>query len=128
MNKKGLIMDNIPNALTILRIVMTFIVMYMIFTGVDLRIVIVVFAFAALTDFLDGKLARKFKWESEFGRRADMIADRFLWIGTAMAFVITYGLFNNLNYIIGISCTCVNLQCIVNCIALRTQLIGGERL
>lgn len=92
MDKKGLIAEQIPNLLTISRIFLTFIVMYLIVTKSDIRIAISVFAVAALTDWLDGQLARRFNWTSEFGRQADMIADRFLWIGTALAFLISFGL------------------------------------
>lgn len=92
MNKRGLILDQIPNALSIARIILTFVVMYLIFVGADIRVVITVFAVAALTDWFDGRFARWFKWESEFGRKVDMIADRFLWVGTALAFVISLGI------------------------------------
>lgn len=74
----------------------------MIFVRTNIISVVIVFSFAALTDWLDGQLARKFKWESEFGRKADMIADRFLWTGTALAFVISFGLKGSLNWVHGI--------------------------
>lgn len=64
----------------------------MIFTNFKISTIIVVFVVAALTDWFDGQLARKFKWVSEFGRKADMIADRFLWMGTATAFVVVFGI------------------------------------
>lgn len=102
MNKRGLVFDQIPNALSVSRIILTFVVMYMIFAGIDLRIIITVFAIAALTDWFDGRVARWFKWESEFGRKVDMIADRFLWIGTALAFVIVLGIENLLGGVQGV--------------------------
>ena len=101
MNKRGLILDNIPNLLTVSRIILTFVVMYLIFAGNDIRLIIVIFAIAALTDFFDGRLARRFKWVSEFGRKADMIADRFLWVGTALAFLISAGLNDQLHWYLG---------------------------
>lgn len=88
--KKSVWMSSIPNMLTISRIILTFVVIYLIFTEARLVNIVVVFAIAALTDWFDGQLARKFKWESEFGRKADMIADRFLWVGTALAFIVAY--------------------------------------
>ena len=94
--------ENIPNFLTISRFVITFIVIYLITNGYDVFVIVGVFIIGALTDLFDGQLARKFKWESEFGRRADMVADRFLWIGTAIAFIFSYGLFGFLEGIIGI--------------------------
>lgn len=94
---RSVILSNIPNFLTISRIVLTFVVMYAIFDNYSIISIVVLFGIAASTDFFDGRLARKFKWESEFGRRADMIADRFLWMGTALAFVITFGRSGMLN-------------------------------
>ena len=84
--------SNIPNLLSVSRIILAFVVIYLIFTRASLVITVIIFCIAAFTDFLDGQLARRFRWESEFGRKADMIADRFLWAGTALAFIISYGM------------------------------------
>lgn len=97
-----LFLSNIPNFLTVSRIIITFIVAYLIFTRAKLSTVIIVFAIGALTDFFDGQLARRFNWTSEFGRRADMIADRFLWGGTVLAFIITYGMLRLLDWTDGV--------------------------
>jgi len=97
-----LTLGNIPNFLTISRFVITFIVMYMIVTNVNLFLIIAVFILGALTDYFDGHLARKYKWESEFGRQADMIADRFLWVGTAFAFIFAFGINGELDNLIGL--------------------------
>jgi len=82
---------NIPNALTVLRIILAAVVVYMIFTGEKIIFVVAIFAIAALTDLFDGRLARRWKQTTELGRKMDMIADRFLWSGTAIAFVIYSG-------------------------------------
>ncbi len=103
MKKKiDLFAENIPNMLSISRIILTFVVIYLIFTKANIIYTIIIFSIAALTDFLDGQLARRFKWVSEFGRKADMIADRFLWIGTALAFVIAFGLEGSLRWYDGV--------------------------
>lgn len=99
---KSIFLSNIPNVLTISRIVLTFVVMYMIFNDSNIIAIVVVFSVAALTDWFDGRLARRYNWVSEFGRKGDMIADRFLWIGTALAFVITLGIEDQLNWIHGV--------------------------
>jgi phosphatidylglycerophosphate synthase len=62
------------------------------FTRAPINLIVFIFAIAAITDFIDGKLARKYHWESEFGRRADIIADRFLWVGTGLATIISFGM------------------------------------
>ena len=100
--KQNIIMQNIPNFLSISRIILAFIVIYLIFTNASLITIVVIFVIAALTDFFDGKLARFYKWESEFGRKTDIIADRFLWVGTALAFLIAFGLEGNLDWFDGI--------------------------
>ncbi|MEK6850019.1 MAG: CDP-alcohol phosphatidyltransferase family protein [Nanoarchaeota archaeon] len=92
------IFRHVPNILTISRIILTFIVIYFIFTRKYIVTTIIIFTIAALTDFLDGQLARRFKWQSEFGRQADIIADRFLWIGTAIAFFAAYSIFGQLDW------------------------------
>ena len=94
--------ENIPNFLTISRFIITFVVMYMLITGENIFVVILIFVIGALTDYFDGMLARKYHWESEFGRMADMVADRFLWVGTALAFMFGYGVFGLLGGIIGL--------------------------
>lgn len=101
-NPIQIFLSNIPNMLSVARIILTFVVMYMIFTEAPMISVIIVFAVAALTDFLDGRLARRFKWTSEFGRKTDMIADRFLWIGTALAFIINFGIRRELSAVDGV--------------------------
>ncbi len=93
---------NIPNFLSISRIILAFVVIYLIFVQASVVKIVSVFAIAALTDFFDGRLARRFKWQSEFGRKADMIADRFLWVGTALAFIIDFGIRGYLNWTPGI--------------------------
>jgi CDP-diacylglycerol--glycerol-3-phosphate 3-phosphatidyltransferase len=93
-----MVLQNIPNFLTISRLILTFVLIHMIFVGRDIILIMIVFVVAALTDFFDGQLARRFNWTSEFGRKADMIADRFLWVGTALAFFISFSVKGILNW------------------------------
>jgi len=89
--KKRNLLQNIPNILTILRFVLTLVIVLIIVTGSSLVLAVVLFAVAAFTDYLDGKISRKYHLETEFGRKADIIADRFLWGATALAFLVYYG-------------------------------------
>lgn len=70
----------IPNALTILRIVLTPIIMI---CGIikQIKIVIILTIIAALSDFLDGRLARKWKVTSLTGAKMDAVADKLFAIG-----------------------------------------------
>ena len=67
---------NVPNTLTILRILFAFIAIYMLFSGFSRIYVAIVFGIAAITDFFDGYLARKLKQTTSIGARLDQIVDR----------------------------------------------------
>lgn len=70
----------IPCILTTLRIVLTPIIMICgIFKHIN--IVIILTIIAAITDFLDGRLARKWNVTSLFGAKLDAVADKLFAIG-----------------------------------------------
>ena len=70
----------IPNVLTTLRLlaVPVFAALMISADGGTSPAAAVVFAFAAVTDFLDGELSRRFHAHSRYGRVLDPIADRLL--------------------------------------------------
>ncbi|HXV35016.1 MAG TPA: CDP-alcohol phosphatidyltransferase family protein [Gaiellaceae bacterium] len=70
----------LPNALTILRLVAipVFVVLMLRTDGEGSYGLAALFAAAALTDQVDGYLARRWHVESEFGRVADPLADRLM--------------------------------------------------
>lgn len=102
VSNRSSVLQNIPNFLSISRIIFTFVIVYLIFTNASLIFIVSVFVIAALTDFFDGQLARRFGWVSEFGRKADVIADRFLWVGTVLAFIAVFGIEGELNWMYGL--------------------------
>lgn len=72
---------NLPNKLTILRVIMVPLVMafYMIEAIPYGKIIaLVLFVVAAVTDFLDGYIARKYNLVTDFGKFLDPIADKLL--------------------------------------------------
>src|ERR1700743_2087702 len=73
-------MYSLPNALTILRILLVpvFAVAFVMPGDVARVVAILVFALAAISDWLDGFAARKLKAGSDFGRMLDPIADKVL--------------------------------------------------
>ena len=75
---------NLPNQLTVLRLVLSaafFVLLSVTVARWALGVGIVLFVVAALTDALDGYLARKWKVESTFGRIVDPFADKVLVLG-----------------------------------------------
>ena len=73
---------NIPNRLTMLRVflvpVFVFLLLKPIFGGVNKWVVLTIFCIACLTDFLDGKIARKYNLITDFGKFMDPLADKLL--------------------------------------------------
>jgi len=82
---------NIPNTLTFSRIIITFLTIFLIFGGYSIVYIVTAFVIGMITDCLDGQIARRFKMTTEFGRQFDMIADRVLMIGVALAAIIKLG-------------------------------------
>jgi len=81
---------NIANKLTISRIVLTFVFMFFLLFGHGLWakiISLVIFIFAAISDFLDGLIAHRRNMVTDFGRLMDPIADKILVLAAFAAFV-----------------------------------------
>lgn len=80
---------NLPNKLTISRIVLTFAFLVFLFVnGVIFKILaLVTFLLASATDALDGFLAKKMNEITDFGKFMDPIADKILVLSSFIAFV-----------------------------------------
>lgn len=83
---------NIANALTVLRLILVpvFVWVYWVDTPGRAWAAWGIFALAALTDKLDGHLARTRGLITDFGKLADSIADKFL-IGAALIMLSIHG-------------------------------------
>jgi CDP-diacylglycerol--glycerol-3-phosphate 3-phosphatidyltransferase len=75
---------NLPNALTVGRIAATPLIAALPFANSwALRLfAFALFTAAAITDYIDGRLARSRKQETDFGRMLDPLADKLLLFGT----------------------------------------------
>jgi Phosphatidylglycerophosphate synthase len=75
---------NLPNALTVGRIAVTPLIAALPFADSwKLRLVaFILFALAAITDYIDGHLARSRQQETDLGRLLDPAADKLLLVGT----------------------------------------------
>lgn len=80
---------NLPNVLTIFRIILTVLFIYLFYQdGLGSRLLaLIVFAFASLTDYFDGYLARKYNLITPFGKLMDPIADKFLILSAFFIFM-----------------------------------------
>lgn len=67
----------VPNLITISRILSAFLFVLVFLRG-EFAWALVIFSVAAISDFFDGYLARKFKITSEFGAMLDPVADKVL--------------------------------------------------
>lgn len=88
----------LPNALTILRIVLVpvFVVAFVMPGEAARMIAFAVFALAGISDWLDGFAARKLKAGSDFGRMLDPIADKVL-VAVALMMLVAEGTFRRVN-------------------------------
>lgn len=83
---------NAANLLTFSRIAIGFLTVYFVFADFHITYIIVAFIIGMLTDYFDGKIARRFNIETEFGRKFDMAADRFLMVPVVLAIVIKFSI------------------------------------
>lgn len=77
---------NIANKLTLLRIVMIPFFIFLLLEGFSFW-AFVIFSLAALTDFFDGYLARKYNLITNFGKFMDPLADKLLVTSALICFV-----------------------------------------
>lgn len=80
----------LPNQLTVLRIILTPVFFVLFISDIPLlkQISLIVFIIAALTDWYDGWLARKFNYITSWGKFWDPLADKILTSAAFFAFVL----------------------------------------
>src|ERR1035437_885331 len=79
---------NLPNKLTISRFILTIVFLVVMFSQVKYHqtIALVLFIAAALSDFLDGEIARRRKLITNFGILMDPLADKIMVCSAFLAF------------------------------------------
>ncbi len=80
---------NLPNKLTVTRIILMpfFAAALLIPFPLHNLIALIIFAAASITDLLDGKIARKNNLVTDFGKFADPLADKILVLAAMLCFV-----------------------------------------
>ena len=104
---------NLPNKLTVIRILLIPVFLFFgLFTmpgaygeTVSRILAALIFAAAAITDFADGKIARKYGLITDFGKFLDPLADKFLVFSAILVFISSpmYYLQESLHYALVIS-------------------------
>ena len=80
---------NTPNKLTVARVIITPLFLLTFLSSIPHRFIIsaVIFSVAAITDAIDGKLARKHNQITTFGKFLDPVADKMLTTAALLAFI-----------------------------------------
>ena len=86
---------NLPNKLTMLRLCLVPVIMVLLLLPNSLvpwevayGVGVVIFAITALTDMLDGKIARKYNLITNFGKFMDPVADKFMVIASMISILV----------------------------------------
>jgi CDP-diacylglycerol--glycerol-3-phosphate 3-phosphatidyltransferase len=81
---------NLPNKLTILRVLLVPVFMAVLLLGWSKWIALAIFVIACATDFLDGYIARRDNLITDFGKFMDPLADKLL-VTSAMLIFVQWG-------------------------------------
>lgn len=77
---------NIPNILTIIRIILIPVYLYVFYNTKNIFYAGLIFALAGLTDALDGRIARKYNMTSKVGVALDPLADKLMTFAVLISF------------------------------------------
>lgn len=82
---------NIPNMLTVLRIILVPVYLTIFFSGMENRILIagLIFILAGITDVLDGHIARKHNLQTKLGTVLDPLADKLMTFAILISFTLS---------------------------------------
>lgn len=80
---------NLPNFITTVRFLIAPVFLFLLWDGKpgSLRIALVLYVVAGITDLLDGYVARKMNQESSFGRMADPFVDKIIICGALIILI-----------------------------------------
>lgn len=100
MEKKKNSALNVPNTLSLIRVLLVpaFVATLIFMRDLGIWGIIVptlVYALTAFTDFLDGKIARKYNLITDFGKFIDPLADKFMVISSQIAIMLWMFLIGN---------------------------------
>ncbi len=79
--------ENIPNILTIIRFILIPFIFISVITHHYL-LAVIIFTISALTDILDGYIARKYNYITDIGKLIDPLADKLTQVSLLLALTI----------------------------------------
>ena len=120
--KKKEIKRQIPNLLTLSRGLAPIVIIPAILFN-KLYFVIILLNIFVLTDFLDGKIARKYNLVSEFGVKLDAVCDKIFAISLIIPAIINHGIFI-FNFVMEIAISYTNLLSYTKGNNPRSTIIG----
>jgi len=82
------LIKHLPNIITTIRLILSFVFIYLFIQGTKNFEALLVFVIASITDAIDGWLARKLGTTSKFGENYDPLVDKILTISAFIAFAI----------------------------------------
>ena len=71
-------LKNIPNILSVIRILLVFVFIYLFFSMAEPYVALLIFLLAGATDVVDGYLARRNNWVTTLGKILDPVADKLM--------------------------------------------------
>ena len=71
-------LKHIPNILSVIRILLVFVFLYVLFALGNIYVALIVFLVAGATDIVDGYLARRNNWITNLGKILDPFADKLM--------------------------------------------------
>lgn len=80
---------NLPNKLTLGRVLLAFLFLFALASNLPFskNIALLIFILAAVTDWYDGELARRYQMVTDFGKLMDPLADKILTAAALISFV-----------------------------------------
>ena len=81
-------LKHIPNILSVIRILLVFVFVFVLFALDEPVWAIIIFLIAGATDVVDGFLARKFNWITNLGKILDPFADKLMQCTVLICFLI----------------------------------------
>ena len=110
----------IPNLLSLIRIILIPVFGVLFYRG-EMLWAVIILVLSGLTDFFDGKIARKFNQVSELGKVLDPVADKLTQMTIAIILFLTFQKSENPTMVWSSGCSCSSLQ--RNCLWLLSELL-----